>query len=53
MSAGDEDAPGPTEKTAASAPISNADEIMFRQVHPILYQDGAVASSAFMPTVDR
>ena len=52
MSAGDEDAPELAEKTNASGPIGNADEIMFRQIHPILYQAGAVASSAFMPTED-
>jgi hypothetical protein len=50
MSAGDEDTPEPAENPAASGPISNTDEIMFRQVHPILYEAGAVASSAFMPT---
>ncbi len=52
MSAADEDAPGLAEKIAASGPLSDADEIMFRQVHPILYQAGAVASSVFMPTED-
>jgi hypothetical protein len=52
MSAGNEDASEFVEKTAVSDPISNADEIMFRQVHPTLYQAGAVASSAFMPTED-
>ena len=52
MSAGDGDAPELDEKTAASGPISNAEEIMFRQVHPILYLAGAVASSAFLPTED-
>ena len=52
MSAGDGDAPELDEKTAASGPISNAEEIMFRQVHPILYLAGVVASSAFLPTED-
>ncbi len=52
MSARDEDAAEPAKGTIASSPISDADEIMFRQVHPILYQAGAVASSAFMPTED-
>jgi hypothetical protein len=52
MSGGDEDVPEPTAYTASSGPISNMDEIMFRQVRPILYQAGAVASSAFMPTED-
>jgi hypothetical protein len=42
----------PAEQTAAFGPIGNADEIMFRQVDPILYAAGAVASSAFMPTED-
>jgi hypothetical protein len=50
MSAGDEEASEPTEKSAAPGPITNASEIMFRQVHPMLYAAGAVASSAFMPT---
>jgi len=52
VSARDEDPPEIAEKTAASGPISDAAEIMFRQVHPILYQAGEVASSAFMPTED-
>ena len=50
MSAGDEDRPESAEKPAAEGPISNPDEIMLRQVHPELYQAGAVASSAFIPT---
>ena len=52
MSAGDEGAPDPAGKAAAPGPITNAAEIMFRQVHPILHEAGAVASSAFMPTED-
>ena len=50
MSAGDDDRPESAEKPATAGPISNPDEIMFRQIHPILYEAGAVASSAFMPT---
>jgi hypothetical protein len=52
MSAGDEDASDLAEKTAASGPLSNADEIMLRQVHPILCQSGEVASSVFRPSED-
>jgi hypothetical protein len=52
MSAGDEKAPEPVEKTDAPGPITNAAEIMFRQIHPMLYEAGAVTSSAFMPTED-
>ena len=50
MSAGDEDQPSSSENPGAPGVISNPDEIMFRQVHPILYEAGAIASSAFMPT---
>ena len=44
MSVDDERSPKP------NAPIANTDEILFRQIHPVLYESGAVASSAFMPT---
>ena len=50
MTAGDEDTPEPAEKPTALGPISKTNEIMFRQIHPILYEAGVVASSAFMPT---
>lgn len=50
MSAGDEVRPGSTEMPAAMGAISKLDEIMLRQIHPILYEAGAVASSAFIPT---
>ena len=52
MSAGAEDAPGPDQAEGANGPITNADELLFRQVHPNLYHGGAVASSAFLPTED-
>ena len=52
MSAGEKDAPVPDQTPIAIGPIEDADEIMFRQVHPDLYQGGAVASSAFLPTAD-
>lgn len=52
MSAGDAETHKPSEESGTSGPISNADEIMLRQVHPLLCQAGAVASSVFMPTED-
>jgi hypothetical protein len=52
MSASGEGSPEVDKLTVASIPIGNVDEIMFRQVHPILCQAGTVASSAFMPTED-
>jgi hypothetical protein len=52
MSASPEGSPNFAEMVDASSPIDDADEIMFRQVHPILCQAGTVASSAFMPTED-
>lgn len=50
MSAGEEKAPVLDQASVATGPIRPADEIMLRQVHPSLYQGGAVASSAFLPT---
>jgi hypothetical protein len=32
--------------------ITNGCEVLFRQVHPNLYLDGKIASTAFMPTTD-
>lgn len=52
MSTSLEGSPKVAEMVEASGPIDDADEIMFRQVHPILCQAGTVASSAFMPTED-
>lgn len=46
MNADGEDAPGPETGTR----IMDDDEVLFRQVHPDLYLDGTLASSAFQPT---
>lgn len=32
------------------APLEDATEVLFRQVHPDLYDDGRLASSAFLPS---
>ena len=50
MSAGDEDRPEFAEQPVATESIENLDEIMLRQIHPILCEAGAIASSAFIPT---
>lgn len=34
----------------ASTRIEDNNEILFRQIHPTLYQDGVIASTAFRPT---
>jgi len=50
MNAGEEGVHVPDQAPVTTGPIGNADELMFRQVHPSLHDGGAVASSAFLPT---
>lgn len=49
MSSGDK-GPAFDQADVATGSIKSKDEVMLRQVHPNLYQAGAVASSAFLPT---
>ena len=53
MSSVDQDASGVdaiARKTGTQ--LKNGDEVLLRQIHPNLYLDGKIASTAFMPTAD-
>lgn len=46
------DGQGATAATpGANTRLSDTDEVLYRQIHPDLYLDGALASSAFQPTL--
>ena len=52
MSAGGEASPAVTAPDPeAGARIVDDDEMLFRQIHPVLYLAGTIASSAFLPTI--
>jgi hypothetical protein len=53
MSGSDQDAPG-TDAPAAGTDtlLTDGGEVLLRQIHPNLYLDGKIASTAFMPTAD-
>ena len=53
MSGSDQGAPGTVAQDAgADTILSDGDEVLLRQIHPNLYLDGKIASTAFMPTTD-
>lgn len=53
MSGSDQDGPGTDAPDAgADTVLTDGREILLRQIHPNLFLDGKIASTAFMPTAD-
>jgi hypothetical protein len=53
MSGSDQDAPGTDAPGAGTGTLlTDGGEVLLRQIHPNLYLDGKIASTAFMPTAD-
>jgi hypothetical protein len=53
MSGSDQDAPGADAPPVGTDTLLRDDgEVLLRQIHPNLYLDGKIASTAFMPTAD-
>jgi len=53
MSGSDQNAHGTGIPTAERKTLLiDHDEVLLRQIHPSLYLDGKIASTAFMPTAD-
>ena len=42
--------PGAEEMPQAPKPLQQADEILFRQIHPNFLQEGVISSATFLPT---
>ena len=53
MSGSDQDAPGTDAPGAGTGTLlTDGGEVLLRQIHPNLYLDGKIASTAFMPAAD-
>ena len=52
MTSGQDEEPVTPTAHALPTPIRPTDEILFRQIHPSLLQDGVISSAVFIPTMN-
>jgi hypothetical protein len=52
MTAESGEVPGTEEIPPAPKPLQQADEILFRQIHPNFLQEGVISSATFLPTAN-